>query len=147
MVIEALAEAFKSAGLKFLNLAAVKDDAVSAKLEAFKAGEAGQVLLLNMDSETSAGSNLTIANHVIFANPYVHPDREHPTGSTRPGRCDRRGVAASATLRPRRCRCTTSWPTAPSRRRCCASSARTARMWRRSLKDFPRPWWLEDEDE
>lgn len=91
MVIEALAEAFKSAGLKFLNLAAVKDDAVSAKLEAFKAGEAGQVLLLDMDSETSAGSNLTIANHVIFANPYVHPDREHQARTVRQarGRCIR----------------------------------------------------------
>ena len=92
-LVDALEKAFKAAGLKCLNLAAMKDDAISKKLEDFKAGKAGQVLLLDMDSETSAGSNLTIATHVIFANPYVHHDEEHQARTVRQarGRCIRTG--------------------------------------------------------
>ncbi|KAH6617255.1 hypothetical protein F5144DRAFT_498768 [Chaetomium tenue] len=91
LVIDALAAAFEAAGLQFVNLAAVGDDDISAMLEKFKLGRAGRVLLLDMDSETSAGSNLTIANHVVFTNPYVHHDREHQARTVRQarGRCIR----------------------------------------------------------
>ena len=92
-LVDALEKAFKAAGLKCLNLAAIKDDAIAKKLEDFKAGKAGQILLLDMDSETSAGSNLTIATHVVFANPYVHHDEEHQARTVRQarGRCIRTG--------------------------------------------------------
>jgi hypothetical protein len=92
-LIETLAKAFESVNLSYTNLAATKDEAIAGKLENFKVGKAGQVLLLDIDSETSAGSNLTIATHVIFANPYVHYDEEHQarTVSQARGRCIRFG--------------------------------------------------------
>ncbi|KAG7286384.1 hypothetical protein NEMBOFW57_008693 [Staphylotrichum longicolle] len=92
-LINALDGAFKEANLECLNLAAMKDDVISKELEKFKAGMAGKVLLLDMDSETSAGSNLTIARHVIFANPYLHQDKEHQARTVRQarGRCIRTG--------------------------------------------------------
>ncbi|SPQ26641.1 974c9426-7b5b-4dd5-b544-610f3acf48df [Thermothielavioides terrestris] len=92
-LIDALAKAFKEAGLSCLNLATLSDDKISSNLENFKSGKAGQILLLDMDSETSAGSNLTIATHVIFANPYVHNDEEHQARTIRQarGRCIRTG--------------------------------------------------------
>ena len=92
-LVDALDKAFKAADLKCLNLAAIKDDAIAKRLEDFKAGKAGQILLLDMDSETSAGSNLTIATHVVFANPYVHHDEEHQARTVRQarGRCIRTG--------------------------------------------------------
>jgi hypothetical protein len=71
----------------------VKDDDIARELENFKMGKAGQILLLDMDSETSAGSNLTIATRVVFANPYVHHDKEHQARTVRQarGRCIRTG--------------------------------------------------------
>jgi hypothetical protein len=92
-LIDALAEAFKASELKYLNLARVKDDDIARELENFKMGKAGQILLLDMDSETSAGSNLTIATRVVFANPYVHHDKEHQARTVRQarGRCIRTG--------------------------------------------------------
>ncbi|KAK4042658.1 hypothetical protein C8A01DRAFT_13781 [Parachaetomium inaequale] len=93
LMIDALARAFTAAGLEHLNLATVKDDDIARQLEDFKMGKAGQILLLDMDSETSAGSNLTIATRVVFANPYVHHDQEHQTRTVRQakGRCIRTG--------------------------------------------------------
>jgi site-specific DNA-cytosine methylase len=92
-LITALMDAFKNAGLQALNLAAVQDDKIAEQLEKFKDRKAGQILLLDIDSETSAGSNLTIATHVIFANPYVHHDAEHQARTVRQakGRCIRTG--------------------------------------------------------
>ncbi|KAK3906718.1 hypothetical protein C8A05DRAFT_40473 [Staphylotrichum tortipilum] len=92
-LIAALASAFKKAKLKCLNLADMNDEMIARRLEDFKAGKAGQILLLDMDSETSAGSNLTIATHVIFASPYMHPDEEHQAKTVQQarGRCIRTG--------------------------------------------------------
>ncbi|KAL2198168.1 hypothetical protein P885DRAFT_34567 [Corynascus similis CBS 632.67] len=92
-LVSSLAAAFRRANLGVLDISAVKDDDVSRKLEDFKAGKAGRILLLDMDSETSAGSNLTIASRVIFANPYVHGDEEHQVRTIRQarGRCIRTG--------------------------------------------------------
>ncbi|KAL2162377.1 hypothetical protein VTH06DRAFT_7290 [Thermothelomyces fergusii] len=92
-LIGSLAAAFKRADLPVLDLSAVQDDDIASKLEAFKTGKAGRILLLDMDSETSAGSNLTIATRVIFANPYVHQDEEHQARTVRQakGRCIRTG--------------------------------------------------------
>jgi site-specific DNA-cytosine methylase len=92
-LVTALMEAFKNAGLEALNLAAVPDSKIAEQLEKFKEGKAGQILVLDIDSETSAGSNLTRASHVIFANPYVHHDAEHQARTVRQakGRCIRTG--------------------------------------------------------
>ncbi|KAL2264913.1 hypothetical protein VTJ83DRAFT_7423 [Remersonia thermophila] len=92
-LVSALAKAFDQHQLSYVNLAETKDNMVSKRLEEFKIGKAGQILLLDMDSETSAGSNLTNATHIIFANPYVHPDPEHQirTVSQARGRCIRTG--------------------------------------------------------
>ncbi|KAK4244108.1 hypothetical protein C7999DRAFT_17603 [Corynascus novoguineensis] len=92
-LVSSLAAAFRRADLGVLDISAVKDDDVSRKLEDFKAGKAGRILLLDMDSETSAGSNLTIASRVIFVNPYVHGDEEHQIRTVRQakGRCIRTG--------------------------------------------------------
>ncbi|KAK4240227.1 hypothetical protein C8A03DRAFT_31703 [Achaetomium macrosporum] len=91
--IDALDKAIKDAGLECLNLAGLNDDMISKRLEDFKKKEAGRILLLDMDSETSAGSNLTIASHVIFASPYMHDDEEHQirTVLQARGRCIRTG--------------------------------------------------------
>ncbi|AEO59218.1 hypothetical protein MYCTH_2307313 [Thermothelomyces thermophilus ATCC 42464] len=92
-LISSLAAAFNRADLRVLDLSAAKDDDIARKLEAFKIGKAGRILLLDMDSETSAGSNLTIATRVIFASPYVHQDEEHQVRTVRQakGRCIRTG--------------------------------------------------------
>ena len=92
-LIAALASAFAKANLKCLNLADMNDKMIAEKLERFKAGKEGQILLLDMDSETSAGSNLTIATHVIFASPYMHADKEHQARTVQQarGRCIRTG--------------------------------------------------------
>jgi SNF2 family DNA or RNA helicase len=95
-LLDALAAAFEVAKLTYINLATTADDMISEALERFKSGdENARILLLDMDSETSAGSNLTVANHVIFASPYVHPDEEHQSRTVRQarGRCIRTGQA------------------------------------------------------
>ncbi|GAB1316218.1 hypothetical protein MFIFM68171_06428 [Madurella fahalii] len=91
-LINALSEAFDTARIRFLNLATCKDDP-SDQLERFKRGKMGQVLLLDIDSDTSAGSNLTNASHVVFANPYVHRNKDHQARTVRQarGRCIRMG--------------------------------------------------------
>ncbi|KAK4195011.1 hypothetical protein QBC40DRAFT_212452 [Triangularia verruculosa] len=65
----------------------------STLLEEFKKGNGGHVMLLDIDDDTSAGSNLTVANHVIFANPYFHHNKEHQARTVRQakGRCIRYG--------------------------------------------------------
>ncbi|KAL2130895.1 hypothetical protein VTI74DRAFT_5801 [Chaetomium olivicolor] len=99
-LIDALARAFTAAGLTFLNLTTTKDDVIAAKLELFKECKAGQILLLDMDSETSAGANLTVATHVVFASPYVHPDEEHQLRTVRQarGRAIRTGQTRDVTV-------------------------------------------------
>jgi site-specific DNA-cytosine methylase len=92
-LINALDKALRDANIRFTNLAAIADSKIADKLEDFKAGRAGQVLLLDIESDTSAGSNLTIASHVIFANPFVHSDKEFQARTVRQarGRCIRLG--------------------------------------------------------
>ncbi|KAK4447863.1 hypothetical protein QBC34DRAFT_495705 [Podospora aff. communis PSN243] len=69
------------------------DADASKSLEKFKEKKGGRVLLLDIDSDASAGSNLTVANHIIFASPYMHPDPDHRDMVIRQakGRCDRNG--------------------------------------------------------
>ncbi|KAK3294970.1 uncharacterized protein B0H64DRAFT_425560 [Chaetomium fimeti] len=138
-VIEALAVAFEGAELQFLNLAATKDDAISSKLEEFKAGKAGQVLLLDMDSETSAGSNLTIANHVIFANPYVHRDQEHQARTVRQarGRCIRTPQAKEVQVYHFLARGTIE-------EQMLRKYSKDSPAVEAFFADFTRPWWLEE---
>ncbi|KAK0702627.1 hypothetical protein B0T21DRAFT_416871 [Apiosordaria backusii] len=66
---------------------------MSILLEDFKAGNGGSVMLLDIDDDTSAGSNLTIANHIIFANPYMHNNKDHQSRTVEQakGRCIRHG--------------------------------------------------------
>ncbi|KAK3305388.1 uncharacterized protein B0T15DRAFT_195642 [Chaetomium strumarium] len=91
--IDALEKAIKDAGVECLNLASLSDEMVSQGLEDFKAARAGRVLLLDMDSETSAGSNLTIASRIVFASPYMHHDEDHQVRTVLQarGRCIRTG--------------------------------------------------------
>lgn len=91
-LINALGEAFDAAKIRFVNLATCKDDP-SEQLERFKQCKKGRVLLLDIDSDTSAGSNLTNASHVVFANPYVHKNKDHQRRTVRQarGRCIRMG--------------------------------------------------------
>ncbi|KAJ4287080.1 hypothetical protein N0V88_007774 [Collariella sp. IMI 366227] len=86
-LIDALACSFDAANLALLNLATAHDSTIAAELEKFKdAKSMHRVLLLDMDSETSAGANLTVARHVVFASPYVHPDPEHQLRTVRQAR-------------------------------------------------------------
>ncbi|KXX80855.1 DNA repair protein RAD5 [Madurella mycetomatis] len=91
-LINALSEAFNAAKIRFVNLATCKDDP-SEQLECFKQCKKGRVLLLDIDRDTSAGSNLTNASHVVFANPYVHKNKDHQARTVRQarGRCIRMG--------------------------------------------------------
>ncbi|KAK4466470.1 DNA repair protein RAD5 [Cladorrhinum samala] len=74
------------------NLASPNTDAAAA-LEDFKDGKGGRVLLMDIDSDSSAGSNLTCANHIIFASPYRHSDMAHQARTVLQarGRCIRPG--------------------------------------------------------
>ncbi|KAK4133784.1 hypothetical protein BT67DRAFT_382302 [Trichocladium antarcticum] len=77
LMVDKMAAVLASTGIRHTNLAAARDDAVAGALETFKAGRGGQVLLLDIDSEISAGANLTIASHIIFVSPYEHADPQH----------------------------------------------------------------------
>ncbi|KAH8602229.1 hypothetical protein B0O99DRAFT_735679 [Bisporella sp. PMI_857] len=79
VVNKQLQEAMGKAGIAFI---ALKGDADSAgPLHAFQTqgatqcapkykGKASKVLILNIGDESAAGSNLTIARHIIFVSPY-----------------------------------------------------------------------------
>ena len=90
-VTKALAEKYGDKGFSSLLSGAQKDP--SRILERFKRGKGGQVLLMNIDSESSAGSNLTVANHVIFVTPYINPNERsrRATIAQARGRCVREG--------------------------------------------------------
>ncbi|KAK0660400.1 hypothetical protein QBC41DRAFT_350956 [Cercophora samala] len=90
--IKALWSRIKEIDSRATNLAA-KSVKSAELLENFKLGKGGNVMLLDIDDDTSSGSNLTIANHVIFANPYFHPNKEHQAKTVRQakGRCIRYG--------------------------------------------------------
>ncbi|KAK4142045.1 uncharacterized protein C8A04DRAFT_13559 [Dichotomopilus funicola] len=91
--LRVLARALTAANIEFRDLATVDNDKVATHLEEFKEGKGPRILLLDIDNETSAGSNLTIANHVIFANSFVHQDVEYQARTMRQakGRCVRTG--------------------------------------------------------
>ncbi|VBB80530.1 Putative protein of unknown function [Podospora comata] len=92
--LEKLWSRIKEIDPKATNLALVTNSRdTSALLEKFKSGTGGNVMLLNIDNDTSAGSNLTVANHIIFANPYFHPNKHHQAITVRQakGRCLRYG--------------------------------------------------------
>ncbi|KAK4174421.1 hypothetical protein QBC36DRAFT_380208 [Triangularia setosa] len=90
--LKALLSRIRRIDSKATNLADKKADS-SPLLERFKAGDGGHVMLLDIDDDTSAGSNLTIASHIIFANPFSHPNKEHQARTVRQakGRCIRHG--------------------------------------------------------
>ncbi|EAQ84686.1 hypothetical protein CHGG_08700 [Chaetomium globosum CBS 148.51] len=142
LVIDALAAAFTAAGIQFLNLAAVGDDDISAMLEKFKLGKAGRVLLLDMDSETSAGSNLTIANHVVFTNPYVHHDQEHQARTVRQarGRCIR-------TPQDKEVQVYHFMTSGTIEEEMLRKYGKESPAVGAFFADFARPWWLGDEEE
>ncbi|KAE9378131.1 hypothetical protein N431DRAFT_328897 [Stipitochalara longipes BDJ] len=69
-----LEDALKSAGVPYADL---RKEATSSKvLEAFQNGTTGKgkkkarVMILNIGDANASGSNLTVANHVIFLQPY-----------------------------------------------------------------------------
>ncbi|PWN54267.1 hypothetical protein IE53DRAFT_258648 [Violaceomyces palustris] len=62
-------------------------------LEAYQEDEGARVLLLNVDDESAAGSNLTVANHVIFVGPLLKQEQQQydATMTQAIGRCVRYG--------------------------------------------------------
>ncbi|KAK4164457.1 hypothetical protein QBC43DRAFT_369820 [Cladorrhinum sp. PSN259] len=91
-IIEALWEEIEKLGCGATNLTNNARDASTA-LKKFQNGEGGRILLMDIDSDSSAGSNLFIANHIIFANPFHHSDKAHQARTVLQarGRCIRQG--------------------------------------------------------
>ncbi|PWN17792.1 hypothetical protein BCV69DRAFT_285675 [Microstroma glucosiphilum] len=91
-LLEKTAHALTSYGIKFTR---VKGNARSRSetLDAYQRGNAPRVLLLDVADESAAGSNLTIANHVIFLSSLVTEDQTtyRSTLQQAKGRCLRFG--------------------------------------------------------
>ncbi|CAG8949840.1 hypothetical protein HYFRA_00004167 [Hymenoscyphus fraxineus] len=62
-------KALEANEIEYVDLKNTKANKKSQALIDYQEGSA-QVLLLNIDDESAAGSNLTIANHIIFLTPY-----------------------------------------------------------------------------
>jgi len=93
----ALSKALGERGITVTDLSTAN---TANSLEKFKKGKGGRVLLLDIDSEASAGSNLTIANHIIFSTVLMHTDPEYRIRTMRQarGRCARTGQTRPVTL-------------------------------------------------
>ncbi|KAK0707597.1 hypothetical protein B0H67DRAFT_556266 [Lasiosphaeris hirsuta] len=92
-MLAALSEEFRARGFGFTNMAGIPDnDPRQPKfVEKFKSGQGGKVMLMDIESETSAGTNLPIANHVIFATSLEHLDDAQRTLHQAIGRAARWG--------------------------------------------------------
>ncbi|KAG9241959.1 hypothetical protein BJ878DRAFT_569704 [Calycina marina] len=69
-VLARLSELLKANSLSSVNMSKLKDADKAAALMNFAFNANPRVLLLNIADSSAAGSNLTIANHVIFVSPY-----------------------------------------------------------------------------
>ncbi|PWZ01188.1 hypothetical protein BCV70DRAFT_159503 [Testicularia cyperi] len=87
-----VAEALGEYGISFVQLAGTAKRR-SDLLEAYQDETGARVLLLNVDDESAAGSNLTVANHVIFVGPLLKQEQQQydATMTQAIGRCVRYG--------------------------------------------------------
>lgn len=113
----------------------------SAQLELFKAGNGGRVILIDIGSDHSAGSNITNANHVIFAHPYISTDPSKHLRVMRQaaGRCVRQGQEKKVKLYHFMTRNTIEERILRDR---AAEDPRFAAVFERS--HVPAPWWLDE---
>ncbi|KAJ1020386.1 hypothetical protein NDA13_005705 [Ustilago tritici] len=87
-----VAEALSAYGISFVQLTGTAKRR-SDLLEAYQEESGARVLLLNVDDESAAGSNLTVANHVIFVGPLLKQEQQQyeATMTQAIGRCVRYG--------------------------------------------------------
>ena len=87
-----VAEALSAYGISFVQLTGTAKRR-SDLLEAYQEDSGARVLLLNVDDESAAGSNLTVANHVIFVGPLLKQEQQQydATMTQAIGRCVRYG--------------------------------------------------------
>ncbi|KAN0062000.1 hypothetical protein ACQY0O_005995 [Thecaphora frezii] len=87
-----VAEALQAYGISFVQLNGTASKR-SSLLEAYQDEYGARVLLLNVDDESAAGSNLTVANHVIFVGPLLKQEQQqyNATMTQAIGRCVRYG--------------------------------------------------------
>ncbi|SPO39060.1 uncharacterized protein PSFLO_04539 [Pseudozyma flocculosa] len=87
-----VAEALQAYGISFVQLTGSASRR-SSLLEAYQDDCGARVLLLNVDDESAAGSNLTVANHVIFVGPLLKQEQQQYDGTMTQaiGRCVRYG--------------------------------------------------------
>ncbi|KAK5661699.1 hypothetical protein OQA88_9799 [Cercophora sp. LCS_1] len=102
-MLSALRDEFRKLGIVFTDLtksSASEANNVATLLEEYKELKGGRVLLLDIESDTSAGSNITVANHVIFTTPFYHQDSDHRERTIQQavGRCVRRGQKKAVTI-------------------------------------------------
>ncbi|KAK4229415.1 DNA repair protein RAD5 [Podospora fimiseda] len=95
-VIDALWTAIERLDPRALNLTQRGRDASKQVTEFQKSTNAKtspKIFLMDIDTESSAGTNLQCANHIIFANPYNHADKDHQARTVLQarGRCLRQG--------------------------------------------------------
>ncbi|EST09082.1 C-5 cytosine methyltransferase [Kalmanozyma brasiliensis GHG001] len=87
-----VAEALSAYGISFVQLTGTAKRR-SDLLEAYQEESGARVLLLNVEDESAAGSNLTVANHVIFVGPLLKQEQQQyeATMTQAIGRCVRYG--------------------------------------------------------
>ncbi|KAK3994651.1 hypothetical protein QBC44DRAFT_391387 [Cladorrhinum sp. PSN332] len=92
-VIDALWSEIRRVDPHAINLTSTGRDA-SAQVTLFqKDNHLGRILLMDIDTESSAGTNLFCANHIVLANPFCHADKSHQARTVLQarGRCLRQG--------------------------------------------------------
>ncbi|SPO47219.1 uncharacterized protein PSANT_04907 [Moesziomyces antarcticus] len=87
-----VAEALSAYGISFVQLTGTARKR-SELLEAYQQETGARVLLLNVEDESAAGSNLTVANHVVFVGPLLKQEQQQydATMTQAIGRCVRYG--------------------------------------------------------
>ncbi len=87
-----VAEALSAYGISYVQLTGTAKRR-SDLLEAYQEESGARVLLLNVEDESAAGSNLTVANHVIFVGPLLKAEQQQyeATMTQAIGRCVRYG--------------------------------------------------------
>ncbi|SNX86341.1 uncharacterized protein MEPE_05050 [Melanopsichium pennsylvanicum] len=87
-----VSEALSAYGISYVQLTGTAKRR-SELLEAYQEESGARVLLLNVEDESAAGSNLTVANHVIFVGPLLKQEQQQyeATMTQAIGRCVRYG--------------------------------------------------------
>jgi SNF2 family DNA or RNA helicase len=90
-LLRKVADVLEESGVSFVRLTGTSSNR-SNQLDSFQSG-GDRVLLLNVADESAAGSNLTVANHVIFLSPLITEEAQqyHATMEQARGRAIRFG--------------------------------------------------------